>query len=53
MFAAQSVTTEEFIEADRRRIMAGGVDCAVESWMAQMDEAVNDTHLTTLGRCKR
>jgi hypothetical protein len=30
--------------------MATGVDCAVESWLAQIEEAVTDPHLTTLGR---
>jgi hypothetical protein len=30
--------------------MARGVDAAVECWMAQIDEALTDIHLTTLGK---
>lgn len=30
--------------------IATGVDQAVESWMAQIDGALQDDHLTTLGR---
>ena len=30
--------------------MAYGVETAVEHWMVQIDAALNDTHLTTLGR---
>jgi hypothetical protein len=30
--------------------MACGVDRAVESWMSQIDEALNNTQLTSLGR---
>jgi hypothetical protein len=30
--------------------MAYGVETAVEHWMVQIDEALNDMHLTTLGR---
>jgi len=30
--------------------IASGVDRAVECWMMQVEEALNDTHLTTLGR---
>ena len=30
--------------------MAAGIDVAVESWMAEMDRALNDPELTTLGR---
>ena len=30
--------------------MALGVDAAVECWMAQIDRALQDTRLTTLGR---
>ena len=30
--------------------MASGVDCAVESWLAQTEDASTDPHLTTLGR---
>jgi len=30
--------------------IANGVDSAVESWMAQIESALRDDHLTTLGR---
>ena len=30
--------------------IANGVDTAVENWMAQIDSALQDDHLTTLGR---
>jgi hypothetical protein len=30
--------------------MACGVDRAVEYWMSQVDEAIHDEHLTSLGR---
>jgi hypothetical protein len=30
--------------------MASGVETAVECWMAQIEQAFEDTHLTTLGR---
>jgi hypothetical protein len=30
--------------------VAAGVDLAVESWMAQVEAAILDAHLTTLGR---
>jgi hypothetical protein len=30
--------------------IAAGVDRAVECWMAQVEQALDDTHLTTLGR---
>ena len=30
--------------------MANGVEMAVESWMAEIDQAFQDTKLTTLGR---
>jgi len=30
--------------------MAIGVETAVECWMSQIDKALTDVHLTTLGR---
>jgi len=30
--------------------LACGVDRAVESWMSQIEQALDDTHLTSLGR---
>lgn len=30
--------------------IASGVDRAVECWMTQVEQALNDNHLTTLGR---
>ena len=30
--------------------MAHGVQTAVDCWMTEIDEALTDTHLTTLGR---
>ena len=30
--------------------MAQGVQTAVDCWMTEIDEALTDTHLTTLGR---
>ena len=30
--------------------MANGVEMAVESWLAEIDQAFQDTRLTTLGR---
>lgn len=30
--------------------MAAGVDRAVECWMSQVEQALTDMHLTTLGR---
>jgi len=30
--------------------IASGVDRAVECWMSQVDEALSDVHLTSLGR---
>lgn len=44
-----TISAQEFIEiiaAD----MSVGVDFAVESWMSQVEQALNDPRLTTLGR---
>ncbi len=30
--------------------MAAGIECAVDSWLARIDRALNDNRLTTLGR---
>jgi len=43
------VSTSNFVDAVARE-MASGVETAVECWMAQIDEALADLHLTTLGR---
>jgi hypothetical protein len=43
------VSTSNFVDAVARE-MASGVETAVECWMAQIDEALTDLHLTTLGR---
>jgi hypothetical protein len=43
------VSTSNFVDAVARE-MASGVETAVECWMAQIDEALADPHLTTLGR---
>jgi len=32
--------------------MASGVERAVECWMSQIDRALRDTHLTSLGRLR-
>jgi len=46
---ASAVSVEEFVEIIAAELSAG-VDVAVESWMAQVDEALHDPKLTTLGR---
>jgi hypothetical protein len=43
------VNTSNFVDAVARE-MACGVETAVECWMAQIDEAMTDLHLTSLGR---
>ena len=43
------VSTSNFVDAVARE-MASGVETAVECWMAQIDEALTDLHLTSLGR---
>jgi hypothetical protein len=42
-------STEELVNAVAVE-MVSGVDCAVESWLAQIENASTDPHLTTLGR---
>jgi len=43
------VSTSNFVEAVARE-MACGVETAVECWMAQIEEAMTDLRLTSLGR---
>jgi hypothetical protein len=40
---------QEFVTAIIQEL-ASGVDAAVECWMAEIESAVTDVHLTTLGR---
>ncbi len=47
--AAASVATQHFVEAVAAEVCAG-VEVAVESWMAQVEQALTDPELTTLGR---
>ncbi|MBZ5597169.1 MAG: hypothetical protein LAN83_02500 [Acidobacteriia bacterium] len=46
---SSSTVPTEFVSAIVEE-MALGVDAAVECWMAQIDRALQDTRLTTLGR---
>ena len=46
---ATVAVSQDFITVVATEI-ASGVDRAVECWMAQVEEALNDVHLTTLGR---
>ena len=43
------VNTSNFVDAVARE-MACGVETAVECWMAQIEEAMTDLRLTSLGR---
>jgi hypothetical protein len=45
----QVVVPAEFVTAVASEI-AASVDVAVEFWMAQIESALHDDHLTTLGR---
>jgi len=47
--ATSVAVTQDFVSLVAAEI-ASGVDRAVECWMAQIEEALNDAHLTTLGR---
>jgi hypothetical protein len=47
--AAIAITRDEVLNTIVVEI-AGGVDAAVECWMAQIEEALTDAHLTTLGK---
>jgi hypothetical protein len=46
---ASAVSVGEFIDIIAAEISAG-VDVAVESWLAQVEKALHDPKLTTLGR---
>jgi hypothetical protein len=46
---SSSAVPTEFVSVIAEE-MALGVDAAVECWMAQIDRALQDTRLTTLGR---
>lgn len=47
--ATATITNQQFVDAIAAE-MAYGVDVAVESWMAEIDAAMNDLQLTTLGK---
>ena len=47
--ATAVITREDFVNAVAAE-MAAGVEAAVEWWMAQIEEAFQDTRLTTLGK---
>jgi hypothetical protein len=42
-------TTEQLVDSIAQE-MASGIDTAVECWMSQVDQALTDRRLTTLGR---
>jgi hypothetical protein len=44
-----TISTRDVVNTVARE-MACGVDTAVESWMAQIENASSDPHLTTIGR---
>jgi hypothetical protein len=46
---ATPTPTRRFVEMVASEL-ACGVDRAVESWLAEIERALNDQHLTTLGR---
>ncbi len=47
--AAAAMSTREFIEAFASEL-SSGIDAAVETWLAAMENALTDPELTTLGR---
>jgi hypothetical protein len=47
--ATLAVAPRDFVDAVASE-MAARVDVAVESWMAQVEDALEDPQLTTLGR---
>ena len=47
--ATASIATQQLVEAIAAEV-AAGVEVAVESWMAQVEQALTDPELTTLGR---
>jgi hypothetical protein len=48
-FMATAAITNNFVEVVANEI-ASGVDRAVECWLAQIDHALADNQLTTMGR---
>ncbi|HSS98667.1 MAG TPA: hypothetical protein VLK33_16650 [Terriglobales bacterium] len=47
--ATASITSQDFVNVIALEV-ASKIDVAVESWMAEMELALNDPALTTLGR---
>lgn len=47
--ATAVITSRDFVDAIAVEV-ASKIDVAVESWMAEMEQALNDAALTTLGR---
>jgi acetyl-CoA carboxylase alpha subunit len=47
--ANESLATQDLVDSIATEL-ACGIDRAVESWMAQIEEVMNDHNLTTLGR---
>jgi hypothetical protein len=47
--ATAVITSRDFVGAIAVEV-ASKIDVAVESWMAEMEQALNDPALTTLGR---
>ena len=47
--ATAVITSRDFVDAIAVEV-ASKIDVAVESWMAEMEQALNDPALTTLGR---
>jgi hypothetical protein len=47
--ATAVITSRDFVDAIAVEV-ACKIDVAVESWMAEMEKALNDPALTTLGR---
>jgi hypothetical protein len=48
--AAAPITTPQAFADVIAAEMASGVETAVESWMAEIDEALSDLRLTSLGK---
>jgi hypothetical protein len=46
---ASTAINRDFVSAVANELMLG-IDSAVECWMAKVEEALTDSHLTTLGR---
>lgn len=45
----RTAVSQDFVSMIAEELSAG-VDTAVECWMAEIDSALTDAHLTTLGR---